>query len=283
MKIAITSLGETLDSPVDQRFGRARYFILFDTETKEWSAYDNKQNLNAAHGAGVQAGQKVAELEAAPLNTKPTAIKPQPADGAAVSPAAEVELSWMPGAYVDEHRVYFGAVPDRMSLLAEVTDSCSVTAPALEKATTYYWRVDEVQPDGSIAAGDVWSFDTGKLVGWWKLDGDADDSSGSDNHGSVSGEPNWVAGRIGGAAQFDGVDDCVETDYAVDLPTWTIALWVNSPAAPASEAPAGVVHREKNLQINWNHTSEEFSGAAAVSVGNTWYAASFGQLEADTW
>ena len=64
MKVAVTSLGETIDSPVDQRFGRARYFILYDTETEEWSAHDNKQNLEAAQGAGIQAGRKVADLGA---------------------------------------------------------------------------------------------------------------------------------------------------------------------------------------------------------------------------
>ena len=64
MKVVITSLGETLESPVDQRFGRARYFILYDTESNEWSVHDNKQNLNAAQGAGIQAGQKVVELGA---------------------------------------------------------------------------------------------------------------------------------------------------------------------------------------------------------------------------
>jgi predicted Fe-Mo cluster-binding NifX family protein len=69
MKIVITSLGETLDSPIDQRFGRARYFILYDTETEKWSAHDNQQNLNASQGAGIQAGQKVVALEAAAVIT----------------------------------------------------------------------------------------------------------------------------------------------------------------------------------------------------------------------
>ncbi|MFO7870852.1 MAG: NifB/NifX family molybdenum-iron cluster-binding protein [Kiritimatiellia bacterium] len=64
MKVAITSLGETMESPVDQRFGRARYFILYDTESRKWSAHSNSQNLEAAQGAGIQAGQKVSELEA---------------------------------------------------------------------------------------------------------------------------------------------------------------------------------------------------------------------------
>ena len=64
MKLAITSLGETLESLVDQRFGRARYFILYDTETEVWAAHDNQQNLNAAQGAGIQAGRKVIDLGA---------------------------------------------------------------------------------------------------------------------------------------------------------------------------------------------------------------------------
>jgi predicted Fe-Mo cluster-binding NifX family protein len=62
MKVAVTSQGQDLSSPVDPRFGRARYFIVFDTETGAFSAADNSQNLNAAQGAGIQAGKNVAAL-----------------------------------------------------------------------------------------------------------------------------------------------------------------------------------------------------------------------------
>jgi predicted Fe-Mo cluster-binding NifX family protein len=62
MKIVVTALGETIDSPVDQRFGRTRYFVAYDSESGEWSAHDNKPNMQAAQGAGIQAGQKVIEL-----------------------------------------------------------------------------------------------------------------------------------------------------------------------------------------------------------------------------
>jgi hypothetical protein len=226
---------------------------------------------------------ELAELEAMPLNIKPKAIKPQPADGGAVAAFVEVRLSWMPGAYVSEHKVYFGTEMNRLSLLVGVTDSCSVTAPPLEKVATYYWRVDEVQSDGSIVTGDVWSFDMGKLAGWWKLDGDAKDSSGNGNHGTVNGDPNLVMGRIGGALQFDGIDDYVHTDYATDLPAWTVALWVNCPAAPSSVPSGGPVHREHNFQINWNHSFEDFRGAAGLRIRQRWYAASFGELEANKW
>ncbi len=226
---------------------------------------------------------ELAELEAAPLNIKPTAIRPQPEDGASVAFFADVDLSWMPGAYVNEHKVYFGTSADQMTLLAEVTDSCSVTAPALEKATTYYWCVDEVQPDGWVASGDVWSFNTGKLVGFWELDGDANDSSGSGNHGTIVGEPNLVTGKVEDALQFDGIDDHIRTNYATDLPVWTVAIWVKSPVAPKKAAPSGPVHREKNLQISWNHSSADFRGVAGLRVANQWYAASFGELKADQW
>ncbi len=64
MKVAVTSLGESLESPVDQRFGRTRFFILYDVDTGAWTAHDNKQNLQAAQGAGIQAAQQAVKLGA---------------------------------------------------------------------------------------------------------------------------------------------------------------------------------------------------------------------------
>lgn len=62
MKVVITAQGKTLNDQVDPRFGRARFFIVADTETGEFGAVDNVQNLNAAQGAGIQAGRNVAAL-----------------------------------------------------------------------------------------------------------------------------------------------------------------------------------------------------------------------------
>jgi predicted Fe-Mo cluster-binding NifX family protein len=69
MKLAITTSGESLDAPVDPRFGRARAFILYDTDSGEWSVLDNAQNVNAAQGAGIQAGTAVANAGAEALLT----------------------------------------------------------------------------------------------------------------------------------------------------------------------------------------------------------------------
>lgn len=62
MKLAVTSQGNNLQSPLDPRFGRAKYFIVVDTETSAFSVVDNAVNLNATQGAGIQAGKRVAEL-----------------------------------------------------------------------------------------------------------------------------------------------------------------------------------------------------------------------------
>jgi len=83
--------------------------------------------------------------------------------------------------------------------------------------------------------------------------------------------------------KLDGIDDYVETNYATDLPVWTVAVWVNSPVVPSSEVPSGPVHRNKNYHLNWNHSFEDFRGTAGVQVGGIWYAASFGDLQANTW
>ena len=69
MKIAITAGGSTLDSPVDQRFGRAPRFILFDTETRTHEPIDNTQALDSAQGAGIQAAETVVRAGAEYLIT----------------------------------------------------------------------------------------------------------------------------------------------------------------------------------------------------------------------
>lgn len=69
MKIAITAQGKELDSNVDPRFGRSKFFVVVDTETGEATATDNAQNLNAAQGAGIQAGRNVVDLGVAAVIT----------------------------------------------------------------------------------------------------------------------------------------------------------------------------------------------------------------------
>jgi predicted Fe-Mo cluster-binding NifX family protein len=59
MKICVTSQGDNLDSELDPRFGRCKYFLFVDTDTLEFEATQNP-NLEAMGGAGIQSGQLVA-------------------------------------------------------------------------------------------------------------------------------------------------------------------------------------------------------------------------------
>ncbi len=61
MKIAITAEKPQTDSPVDPRFGRAKVFMVYDDQLKTWEVIDNKQNLQAAQGAGIQSAAKLVD------------------------------------------------------------------------------------------------------------------------------------------------------------------------------------------------------------------------------
>ncbi|OYT12852.1 MAG: dinitrogenase iron-molybdenum cofactor biosynthesis protein [Bacteroidetes bacterium 4572_114] len=62
MKIAFTTKGKTWDSPMDPRFGRTEYFLIYDEEKEELTHYDNRDSANEAHGAGPKTAQKLFEF-----------------------------------------------------------------------------------------------------------------------------------------------------------------------------------------------------------------------------
>jgi len=59
MKVAITSTGNSMDSKLDQRFGRCSHFMIYDTETKGMEFIPNP-NKDAQEGAGPASVQLVA-------------------------------------------------------------------------------------------------------------------------------------------------------------------------------------------------------------------------------
>ena len=60
MKIIITANSDQIDRPFNPRFGRADYFMLFDTETQKWEAFSNP-GVDARGGAGPQAVQFISK------------------------------------------------------------------------------------------------------------------------------------------------------------------------------------------------------------------------------
>jgi hypothetical protein len=224
----------------------------------------------------VSAGE-LAQLEAVPLNTKSGAIKPQPADGTEGTALTGLKLSWIGGAGAAGHKVYFGTRADRMSLLDEVTTDYAAL-PELERGTTYYWRIDEDQPDGSVVIGDLWSFNTGRLVAWWKLDdgsgNSAADSSGNNRNGTLAGDVRWVDGITGGALAFDGDGDYVDMgkDTSFDITNQiTVSAWIKVTEFDKDwQTIVAKGDRSWRLQRNWNKNTLEFACSGLVVPGSDW-------------
>jgi predicted Fe-Mo cluster-binding NifX family protein len=68
MKVVVSATDGSIDAPMDQRFGRAPWFVLVDSETGEWSAHANAA-VESGHGAGIEASRAVAGLGAKAIIT----------------------------------------------------------------------------------------------------------------------------------------------------------------------------------------------------------------------
>jgi hypothetical protein len=183
----------------------------------------------------------------------------------------------MPGEDAAKHKVYFGTRADQMSLLDEVTTD-SAELPGLQRDTMYYWRVDSVKSNGSVTTGDLWSFNTGRLVAWWKLDDGSGqtvtDSSGFTHNGKLIGDPRWVDGIEGGALEFDGDGDYVDMgkNSAFDIKNQiTVSVWIKVNAFDKDwQAIISKGDRAWRLQRNWNKNTLEFACSGLVVPGNDW-------------
>ncbi|MBN1805738.1 MAG: hypothetical protein JW837_10835 [Sedimentisphaerales bacterium] len=102
---------------------------------------------------------------------RPNAHNPIPADGTLLR-ETWLNLSWGPGDFAAWHDVYIGENYNEVEAGAGETFKGNKTdsnftigfpgfpfPDGLEKGTTYYWRVDEVEADGATKTrGDIWSF-----------------------------------------------------------------------------------------------------------------------------
>ncbi|HLE21079.1 MAG TPA: DUF4038 domain-containing protein [Vicinamibacteria bacterium] len=84
------------------------------------------------------------------------ATSPQPADHA-TGVSVNVQLSWTAGAGATSHDVYFGTSNPPPARGTQT--GASYDPGALSPATTYFWRVDEVNPNGTTS-GPLWRFTT---------------------------------------------------------------------------------------------------------------------------
>ncbi|MBN1509713.1 MAG: MBL fold metallo-hydrolase [Sedimentisphaerales bacterium] len=108
----------------------------------------------------------------------------------------------------------------------------------------------KVMAKGETISSDDWDKDF-SIAAYWKLDETignvAYDSNGS-NHGALNGGPVWkpTDGRIGGALEFDGVDNYVDTPFVLNpaAGSFSVFTWVKG------GAPGQVILSQSN-GANW--------------------------------
>jgi hypothetical protein len=106
-----------------------------------------------------------------------TASSPDPPDGATgvVAPL----LQWKPAASALFHNVYLGTNRDltQADLVGPrqyTTMTIYYHVPGLDPGVRYYWRVDEIDADGTVHTGDVWSFSFAPATAWAPFPRDGD-------------------------------------------------------------------------------------------------------------
>ncbi len=90
----------------------------------------------------------------------------------------------------------------------------------------------KVMSNGEVLSSDDWQKDF-SIVAYWKLDETqgtvAHDSAGT-NDGTLVGAPVWqpAGGKVAGAIQLDGVDDCVKTPFVLNPSdgAFSVFAWV---------------------------------------------------------
>jgi predicted Fe-Mo cluster-binding NifX family protein len=62
MTFLFTTEGEDPKAPLDERFGRAKKFLVYSMDANTWKVVGNQENMEAGHGAGIAAAQKAVSL-----------------------------------------------------------------------------------------------------------------------------------------------------------------------------------------------------------------------------
>jgi predicted DNA-binding protein (UPF0251 family)/predicted Fe-Mo cluster-binding NifX family protein len=68
MKIAFTTSGTDMSAPLEERFGRATNFLIYDRPSNTFNVITN-QNIGASHGAGIKAAETIVKSGAQALVT----------------------------------------------------------------------------------------------------------------------------------------------------------------------------------------------------------------------
>jgi len=159
--------------------------------------------------------------------------------------------------HFDDIRLYRPkCVPERLKPDCDFSDNCVVDITDVGIMASQWLRTDACLPVSAPGPDPV---------GWWKLDGNANDSSTYAKHGTAEGSFEWVTGQIGtGAIEFvDEGGRVLVPDAAAHRPAHNITAtaWVNY-SEPTSYAARIVTkgvdaddHENFALQLGGNNFS----------------------------
>jgi hypothetical protein len=138
-------------------------------------------------------------------------------------------------------------------------------------------------PDGG---GDGY-FNMTDNVGLWHFDGDADDTSGINNNGTIFGSPAVVTGNINQAYQFDGASDYIEVanDSSLNSNFGTISVWIKFTSSGLNQT---IVAKNDPTSSNngWHLYIEGATDELRAQIkgsGTTTLSPSTGPLNDDNW
>ncbi len=130
----------------------------------------------------------------------------------------------------------------------------SKTGASLSKVTSLTIGIEGAGSKGTLYIDDIRLYpkapelitpvDPGKtnLAGLWTLDGNANDTSGKGNNGTLNGPGTWVAGQIGQALQCNGTSVYVDCGTGASLNVTeavTVTAWIKMDGAGADRKIAG--------------------------------------------
>jgi len=125
----------------------------------------------------------------------------------------------------------------------------------------------KVMANGETLSSDDWQKDF-SVAAYWKLDesqGTIAHDSAAGKDGTLAGEPLWQSsgGKVAGAIQLDGVDDCVKTPFVLNPSegTFSIFAWVKG------GAPGQAVLSQTG-GVNWL-TADSSTGALMTQLKET--------------
>src|SRR5204863_2545069 len=142
-------------------------------------------------------------------------------------------------------------------------------AAGLQGSTTITITISNAQTSSSTSF--ALTVGSGSLVARYAFEGDASDSGGNANNGTLTGNPAFVSGRVGNLAiNLNGTNQYATVPMSVRT-NFTIAFWVNTSASTTGTVwttGLGMVSADVPGVANDFGISLITNGAVAFGIGN---------------